>query len=157
MVWTNLGKQRLFEEFFEASSISNNFRLQLASDAVPSTDTGVWDAKVASTSEVTLVSAAVVGVSGLQVTRNSGLSVDFDVSGADALGQDAARAVLQTTGNAFQFNGPITNARYVLLTEEDPSFNANNAEIYAWWDIGSLTNITTGNTLTINNLTLQGN
>jgi len=164
-MWTNRGKEVMFEEFFEASSVSTDFRLQLASATVPTGQTE-WGANVSNTSQVVLVSAltpeesSIVNPSGLIVIRSTTSTSGFDVSSGVELGLSAARAVLVTTGDRYQFSGTITGARYVLLTESKTptgTFVANDAEIYAWWDIGVETNITEGNTLTITNLSLQAN
>lgn len=158
-MWTNLGKQRMFEEFFEASSIHTDFRLQLASATAPTYSDGTWNPNVSSTSQVGLVSSLEVVYSGLVVPRSTVTTSGFDVSSGLQLGASAARAVLVTAGDVYQYSGTITGARYVLLTESKAagSFVAAAAEIYAWWDIGNETNVTTGNTLTVTNLSLQGN
>ena len=104
--------------------------------------------------------AAVVNPSGLIVPRSTTSTSGFDVSSWLQItpAASAARAVLQTAGDVYQFSGAIVGARYVLLTESvSAGFNASDAEIYAWWDIGDETNITVGNTLTITNLSLQAN
>jgi len=162
-MWTNRGKQRMFEEFFEASSVATDFRLQLASATVPDGNSQ-WGANVSSTSQVVLVSALEVGTSGLLVPRETTSTSGFDVSSWLQItpAASAARAVLQTAGDVYQYSGTITGAKYVLLTEfaNTPAgtFDASGAEIYAWWDIGpEETNITEGNTLTITNLSLQAN
>lgn len=164
-MWTNRGKQRMFEEFFEASSVANDFRLQLASATVPTGGATVWGADVSNTSQVVLVSAltteaAVVNPSGLLVPRSTNSTSGFDVSSWLQItpAASAARAVLQTAGDVYQFSGAIVGARYVLLTESKAGFDAEDAEIYAWWEIGPAeTNISEGNTLTITNLSLQAN
>jgi len=160
-MWTNLGKQRMFEEFFEASSVNaTRFMLQLASALPVPTDQVGWDANLSSTAQVGLVSASSIGTSGLEVLRLGHAAAGFNVSSAHELGASAARAVLQTAGDVYKYNGPITGARYVLLTEGAESavtFDPTAAEVYAWWDIGQDTNIATGNTLTITDLSLQGN
>jgi hypothetical protein len=160
-MWTNRGKQRMFEEFFEASSVATDFRLQLASATVPEGNS-TWGSNVSSTSQVVLVSALEVGTSGLLVPRSTTTTSGFDVSSWIQISPaSAARAVLKTEGDVYQYSGTITGAKYVLLTEfaNTPAgtFDASGAEIYAWWDIGDETNITAGNTLTITNLSLQAN
>lgn len=162
MVWTNLGKQRMFEEFFETSAVGTAFNLQLATATLTE---GIWDSDVSSTNQVNLVAASSVN----SATDTSGLLVARDgdalmVSSNVDLGYtvSAARAVLYTAGDAMQFHGPITAASYVLLTSPGPLHLGDDEspvtnEIYAWWAIGSVTNISSGNTLTINTLTLQGN
>ena len=153
MVWTNLGKQRMFEEFFEGSSIGNTFCLQLASGTLL---TGAWDAALSSTTQVVPISGTNLDGSGLVVNRNG---VDLAVSSSVDLGlASAVRAVLQTANDAFQFSGPFEGAEYVLRSDDDNTNpEGTNKEIYASWSIGNVTNISDGNTLTINVLSLQGN
>ena len=151
-MWTNLGKQRLFEEFFEASSIGTEFHLQLAS-ATP----GSWGANMSSTADVGLVSS--VGQtdgSGLLVPRDGTSVSRFTVSTALELSLSASRAVLITANDAFQFSGAIASAKYVLLTNDGAV--PQDREIYAWWSIGeSPVTVDVGNTLTINSASLQAN
>ena len=168
MAWTNLGKQKMFEEFFCSGAVDATFRLCLVTSA------GTWDASTADTSAYTVVSSlpgtdgngdSIGGASGLVVLRDSvGDGANFDVSSADDLGGggSAVRAVLQTGGDAFQFSGAFNNeARYVILASagaqgSDFDFGNGSENIYAWWNIGSQTDITAGNTLTITSLSLQG-
>ena len=161
MVWTNLGKQRMFEEFFASGSVDATFRLCLASSV------GTWTADTSSTSDVSAVSSLPNaagdegGTSGLVVLRDAVADgANFDVSTASDLGLSAVRAVLQTGDNAFQYSGAFNGARYVLLAAagaEGSAFDfTTNNEIYAWWDIGSAQDISSGNTLTITSLSLQG-
>jgi hypothetical protein len=169
MVWTNLGKQRMFEEFFCSGSVDATFRLVLCS----ATNTeGSWSYDTSTTTQVSAVSSlpgtdaagdVIGGTSGLVVIRDAvGDQLNFDVSSADQLGGDgsAVRAVLQTGDNAFQYSGAFDGARYVVLVAagaEDSGFTFSDPnEIYAWWDIGQETNISDGNTLTITSLSLQG-
>jgi len=164
MVWTNLGKQRMFEEFFCSGAVDATFRVVLLDNTASS-----LTADTSSTGEASLSGAVVSslpsgnlgGTSGLVVLRDAvGDQANFDVSSASQLSASAARAVLQTANNAFQFSGAFSDARYVALVEAgavDSAFSYTaGKEIYAWWDIGTDTDIATGNTLTITNLSLQG-
>ena len=168
MVWTNLGKQRMFEEFFCSGAVDATFRVVLLDNTASS-----LTADTSSTGEASLSGAVVSslpgtgsasslgGTSGLVVLRDAaGDQANFDVSSASQLSASAARAVLQTANNAFQFSGAFSDARYVALVEAGAvgsafSYTAGK-EIYAWWDIGTDTDIAEGNTLTITNLSLQG-
>ena len=170
MVWTNLGKQRMFEEFFCSGAVDATFRVVL----LDNTATSALTADTSSTS-VAALSGTVVsslpgtggsfglgGTSGLTVVRDAVFDgSNFEVSSSSQLGASAARAVLATGDNAFQFSGAFSNARYVALVQGGASQTTNftfasNNEIYAWWDIGTDTDIASGNTLTITNLSLQG-
>ena len=159
MAWTNLGKQRMFEEFFCSGSVPSEFRLVLCSAV------GNWNADTSSTADVSAASSVVFGnqggTSGVRVLRDStGDQANFDVSSASQLSLSAVRAVLQTGNDDFQFSGLITGARYVVLAagpDSEGTFNFEGGhEIFAWWDIGTNTNIAAGNTLTITSLSLQG-
>jgi len=166
MVWTNLGKQKMFEEFFASGAIGSSFRMCLATSA------GDWNVSTTSTSALSVVSSLpgtnaagndIGGFSGVVITRDDAADqANFDVSSAQQLGlASAVRAVLQTAGDSFQFSGAFDDARYVVLVDAgtaeqafDYTTAANN--VYAWWDIGSEQNVSQGNTLTITNLSLQG-
>ena len=157
MAWTNLGKQRMFEEFFASGAVDSEFRLVLCSSV------GDWSADTSSTADVSVASSLVDGnqggTSGIRVIRDgTGDQANFDVSSAEQLSLSAVRAVLQTGSDNFQFSGPITGARYVVMAAGgDGTFDFESGqEIYAWWDIGTDTNIGQGNTLTITSLSLQG-
>ena len=165
MVWTNLGKQKMFEEFFCSGAVDAQFRLVLCS----ATNTeGSWSYDTSTTTQVSAVSSLPTGdgtqggTSGLIVIRdetNDGQY--FDVSSHTDLGlASAVRAVLQTGNNAYQFSGAFEGARYVVLAAagaEGSAFDFTaGKDIYAWWDIGSAQDITVGNTLTITSLSLQG-
>ena len=171
MVWTNLGKQRMFEEFFCSGAVDATFRVVLL-DNTASSLTADTSSTGQSDLSGTVVSSLPTGVpgdpeplvggtSGLLVLRDgTGDQANFDVSSASQLSASAARAVLQTANNAFQFSGAFNNARYVALVQAG-AVNSHfvytaGKEIYAWWDIGTDTDIAAGNTLTITNLSLQG-
>ena len=163
MAWTNTGKQRMFEEFFEASSVSTDFRLLLASSLTATGGPVPWNSNLSSTSQVGLVSSLLVGSSGLVIPRSTVTTSGFDVSSGLQLGglnASAARAVLQTAGDAYQYSGALAGAEYVLLVDgktPPAAFVPANAEVYAWWSIGSTVSLDPGNTLTITGLSLQGN
>ena len=165
MVWTNLGKQKMFEEFFCSGAVDAQFRLVLCS----ATNTeGSWSYDTSTTTQVSAVSSLPTddntqgGTSGLIVLRDAtGDGLNFDVSSHINLGlASAVRAVLQTDNNAYQFSGAFEGARYVVLAAagaENSAFDFTaGKDIYAWWDIGSAQDITAGNTLTITSLSLQG-
>jgi len=165
MVWTNLGKQKMFEEFFCSGAVDAQFRLVLCS----ATNTeGSWSYDTSTTTQVSAVSSLPTddntqgGTSGLIVLRDgTGDAANFDVSShTDLELASAVRAVLQTGDNAYQFSGAFEGARYVVLAAagaEGSAFDFTaGKDIYAWWDIGSAQDITAGNTLTITSLSLQG-
>lgn len=168
MVWTNLGKEKMFEEFFCSGAIDATFRLCLAGSAGGES---VWNVSATDSSSMSVVSslpgtgadAGKGGASGIVVVRDAeGDGLNFDVSSAENLGlSGSCRAVLQTGANEFQYSGAFDGARYVVLCaagaeESDFVFSSAGNNVYAWWDIGSQTNISEGNTLTITSLSLQG-
>ena len=165
MVWTNLGKEKMFEEFFCSGAIDDTFRLVLCTSA------GSWNASTSHTSSLSAVSSlpdtgdvnGKGGTSGIIVLRDAaGDGLNFDVSGPQDLGTaSSVRAVLQTAGDTFQFSGGFSGARYVVLAAAGSlgsafTFSDAGNNVYAWWDINSQTNISAGNTLTITSLSLQG-
>jgi len=168
MVWTNIGKQKMFEEFFASGAIGDTFRMCLATSAAD----GGWNVSTVDSSAISVVSSldgtdaagnTIGGLSGLVVVRDAaGDQANFDVSSAEDLElASAVRAVLQTQGDTFQFSGAFDDARYVVLIDAgalgdafDHTTGVNN--LYAWWDIGTEQNVSQGNTLTITNLSLQG-
>lgn len=153
----------MFEEFFEASSVNTDFRLLLASSTSPIAGAVSWNSDLSSTSQIGLVSSLLVGSSGLVIPRSTVTTSGFDVSSGLQLGglnASAARAVLQTAGDAYQYSGALAGAEYVLLVEGEmaaAAFVPGNAEVYAWWSIGNKITLTPGNTITITGLSLQGN
>jgi hypothetical protein len=161
MVWTNLGKQRMFEEFFCSGTVDDTFRLVLCASA------GDWNADTSSTRDLTVVSSLANnlgtegGSSGIVVVRDATADgFNFDVSSSEQLSLSAARAVLQTGEGLFQFSGPISSAKYIAMAAAgtlNSAFDfASGHEVYAWWDIGVETNISAGNKLAITDLSLQG-
>lgn len=162
MAWTNLGKEEMFKEFFTSGTLENNFRLVLC------TSDGQFDASTASTSNLTAVSSlpnsegTEGGTSGIVVNRDgSSDGLNFDVSTASQIGADAARAVLQTGIESYQFSGAFYDARYLILVKgvvEGSAFNftSGSNNVFAWWDIGVNTTIPEGSILSLGNVSLQG-
>ena len=56
MVWTNLGKEKMFEEFFCSGAIDDTFRLVLCTSA------GSWNASTSHTSSLSAVSSLLPSV-----------------------------------------------------------------------------------------------
>ncbi len=144
MVWTNIGKQKMFATSFAGSASPSAFALQLATSAVSaSPDTS-------STSELTLVTALYgYAASGLRVNRDG---VDLVVS-ANTDG-DFAQAAFRSGYEWSATGGTIADVYYVLLTEAtaDPA----NRIIWAYWQLSQEYDIPNGSRLVINSGSLRG-
>ena len=144
MAWTDLGKQRMFETWFEGSSAPTKFWLMAAAS-----DTGTWDATLTNTSAVTLLSGTGYPASGYAVERDG---VDFTVSAGS--GNNWAQASLRSGYQLSASTGGLSNIHYFLLTDNNPDENAR--EIFAFWSTGSDVDIGEGNTLSITAAALRG-
>lgn len=146
MVWTNIGKQKMFEATFEGSALPSYFTFMLATSA-----TGTFDADLSSTSQITLVSSGTgYASSGLRVNRDG---VDLSVSAN--LTSDYARATVRA--NYFEWTaagGPINDVAYVLLA--DDGANPLDRTIWAFWALSSELDIPDTAKLRITTGALQG-
>ena len=164
MVWTNLGKEKMFEEFFCTGSVDDTFRIVLCDG-----NYGTWNVSTINTADVSAATSlddrltGQGGSSGLVIVRDAVKNgLNFDVSSASSTDGSAVQAVLQISDNSdYRFSGAITNARYVVLVgagAEGSDFDFSSGKnIYAWWDLGSDTTLPLGSTLSIIGLALQAN
>lgn len=150
MVWTNTGKQEMFETWFEGSSAPASFYLQLtASDAGTS---ALFNADLSSTQQI---SAVLVGTgtgydsSGKLVNRDG---VDLSVS--VSVSSDYAQANLRTGYSWSATGGSISNISFVLLTGPG---TYNQRKIYNYWTVaGGPITVAEGNTFSITAAGLRG-
>lgn len=140
---TNRGKFNSLAIQYRGATPPTQYNLMLATNAVaPTADTNTM-------SELTEVTAGTGYTSGGQtVNRNS---TDFDtLTETDA--SDLAEVQLKDyTWTAS--GGSISNIRYVVLGDNNGTVGSR--EIDTFWDIGSTTTITTGNSLTFRDLTIR--
>ena len=146
MVWTNIGKEKMFEIAFEGSSAPSYFALQLATSA------GSWSADLSSTSQITLVTPGNgYTASGLKVNRDG---VDLVVSANYTF--DYARATLKSGYEWSATGGTIADVSYVLLTAASDGDDPDARTIWAYWNLGTEYDIPSGSRLVINSGSLQG-
>jgi len=145
MVWTNLGKQRMFESWFSASAGPAIFTMVASTSS-----TGTFNADLSSTSQVTLVTSGNgYEPSGFTIKR---LGVDFVVSRDDT--SDYANAALRTGYQLSANGGIISNVHYFLLANDNA--DETNREVYAFWSTGSDLDIGDGNAVNITQANLRG-
>lgn len=152
MVWTNIGKQKMFEAWFEASTAPSYFTLML------STSSASFTADLSSTGQISsvLVSSGTGGgngyaPSGLRVNRNG---VDLSVS--TNLASDYVDATL---GAGFLWSATggqsISGIDFVILATDEADIYTRSVLGY-WLVGGNPLTITDGNTLTITRAVLRG-
>lgn len=147
MVWTNIGKEKMFEITFESASAPSYFTLQLATSA------GTWSSDLSSTSQITPVTPGNgYTASGLKVNRDG---VDLAVS-ADYGDGNFARANLRSGYEWSATGGTIADVSYVLLTQASDGDDPNARIIWAYWNLGTEYDIPNGSRLVINSGSLQG-
>ena len=150
MAWTNIGKQRMFEQFFEASSAPTDFYLAASPSSAEFNASTVY---VSSVGEVTASGGYVSG--GLEVLRGGGVSGFLTSSGVDF-----AIAELSPTGSyvlSANEGQSINDVRVFMLTNDRAhGEGAGGREIYAYWSTGSDVDIGGESTLTITSASLQG-
>ena len=144
MAWTNIGKQRMFEQFFEASSAPSDFYLAASPSSAEFNASTVY---VSSVGEVTASGGYVAG--GLLVERGGGVSGFLTTTGVDfAIAELSGSYVLSGSG------GTINDVKVFMLTDDNATVGGR--EIYAYWSTGSDVDIGGDSTLTITSASLQG-
>lgn len=145
--WTNKGKVRVMNGFFRATNIPTNLYVALVTSATaPTADTNTF-------SDLTEIAAGNgYTAGGFQLNRNA---TDFDTLSEDDTND---RGDLQIKDVAWTASGgPIPSsgdgARYAILTDDDAT--QANREIIAFWDLSSDRTVSSGQTLTLQNLELR--
>jgi len=133
---TNKGKAKILRAFFQSESKPTYVYIYLVTAA------DVPDAETNSFSELTEITETGKEV---QLEFNT---TDFDTSTSGSEDDTGDRGVMQIRD--IEFAGAITAASYVVLTDN----NAVEAdrEVWAYWSLGSVRSIDSGETLKISNL-----
>ena len=148
MAWTNIGKQRMFEQFFEASSAPSDFYLAASPSSAEFNASTVY---VSSVGEVTASGGYVSG--GLLVERGGGVSGFLTTTGVDfAIAELSPSGSYVLSANTGQ---SINDVKVFMLTN-DTNNGPGGREIYAYWSTGSDVDIGGDSTLTITSASLQG-
>ena len=148
--FTNKGKWRMAEAVFQGASLPTNFYVALVTSAVaPSADLNTL-------SELTEIAAGNGYTSGgYQLTPGA---TDFDT--ADGEDDSNDRGYIQIKDIQWTASGgPIpasgNGARYAVLTDDNGTVASR--EVYAYWDLSSDRSVSSGQTLTLQDLELRLN
>ena len=134
--FTNKGKAKILRAFFQSESTPTYVYIYLV------TATDVPDADTNTLSDLTEISET---GKEKQLQLNT---TDFDTSVANS--EDDLNDLGRMRIKDLIFDGAITAASYVVLTDD----NATEADrvVYAYWSLGSIRTIDSGDTLTIADL-----
>jgi hypothetical protein len=147
--WTNKGKFRVLGYALRGVTIPTNFYVALfTSAAAPGPDTNTK-------SELTeIANGNGYTTGGIQLTKNS---TDFDVLTEDDTND---RGLIQikdlvwtASGGALPASG--SGARYAALTDDNAT--QGSREVFFYWDLGADYSVSSGQTLTLQNLEIRIN
>lgn len=146
--WTNRGARRALAILFQGEAAPADFYVALVkASPAPTADT----VTMASLSEITAGNGYTAG--GIQLNRDS---VDFDTlneNTTDDLAEALIRDLVWTaSGGAIPSSGD--GARYAVLTDDDGTLSAR--EVWIVFDLTSARTVSTGQALTLRDLTIQG-
>jgi len=131
--FTNKGKAKLLRAFFQSETPPTNVYAYLVTNAVaPTADTN------------TLSDLTEITETGKEI------SLDLDTTDFNNAVEDDTNDIASIQIKDLIFDGEITGASYVVLTDDD----ATEADrvVYAYWALGSVRNTDSGDTLIIADL-----
>jgi hypothetical protein len=144
---TNKGKYRILDMAFRNGTEPTSFYVALVtSAAAPTADTNTLG-------DLTQIAAGNGYTSGgLAVARNA---TDFDTLTEDDTNDrgDLQIKDLTWTASGGSIPGSGNGARYAVLTDDNGTVNSR--EVYAYWDLTSDRSVSTGQTLTLQNLEIR--
>lgn len=147
--WTNKGKFRVLSYALRGATIPTNYYVALfTSAAAPGPDTNTK-------SELTeIANGNGYTTGGIQLTKNS---TDFDVLTEDDAND---RGLIQikdlvwtASGGALPLSG--SGARYAAMTDDNAT--QGSREVLFYWDLGADYSVSSGQTLTLQNLEIRIN
>ena len=147
--WTNKGKMRVLEWALRGATIPTNFYVALFTSAVaPTADTNTKS----QLTEIANGNGYTTG--GISLTKNS---TDFDVlteNDTDDRGLIQIKDLVWTaSGGALPISG--SGARYAALTDDNAT--QGSREVLFYWDLGADYSVSSGQTLTLQNLEIRIN
>ena len=147
-MFTNRGAKMLLDLLTRGTSPGTVFYVALCTDATtPTVD-------INTLGELTQIATG-NGYSsgGISVARNS---TDFDVLTEDDAADKAYAQIkdLVWTASGGTLPGSGSGARYAVLTDDNGTVGSR--QVIAWWDLGSNVIVSSGQTLTLQNLQLDG-
>lgn len=145
--WTNKGKYRMLQGWFRNGSVPTNFYVALVTSAVaPGADTNT----LGGLTEVAAGNGYTAG--GVLLSRNS---TDFDTLTEDDtsdLGLVQVRDVVWTASGG-NLPGSGGGARWAVLTDDNGTVGSR--EVLHYWDLVSDRVVSSGQTLTLQNLEIR--
>jgi len=145
--WTNKGKAHVLGITFRNATEKTNYYIALVtSAAAPTADTNT----LSQLTEIAAGNGYTTG--GYQLTPNT---TDFDTLTEDDSGDKGAVLIKDVvwTASGGSIPGSGSGARYACLTDDNGTVGSR--EVYAWWDLTSDRTVSTGQTLTLQDLELD--
>lgn len=137
--FTNKGKAKLLRNFFHSETPPTNLYVYLVTSATAPT------ADLNTLSQLTEIS---------ETGKEFSLSLnttDFDTSVSDSEDDTNDKGVMKIKDCTFA--GPVTNARYAVLVDDNGT--EGSREVYCYWDLGSNRSVSSGQTLTLQDLEMN--
>lgn len=144
--WTNKGARHVLGIVFRSETAPTNYYVALCTSAnTPDADTNTM-------SDLTQVSTGNGYTDGgYQLTANS---TDFDTITEDDTANEGLVQIKDLVWTASGGTLPASNsARWAVLTDDDGT--VANREVYAYWDLSSDRQVSSGQTLTLEDLELS--
>lgn len=137
--FTNKGKAKILRNFFHSETPPTNLYVYLVTSAT---------APVADTNTLSQLTEITETGKEFQLSLNT---TDFDTSVPDSEDDTNDKGVMKIKDCTFA--GPVTNARYAVLTDDNGT--EGSREIYCYWDLGSDRSVSSGQTLTLQDLEMN--
>lgn len=137
--FTNKGKAKLLRNFFQSETPPTNLYVYLVTSATAPT------ADINTLGQLTEIS---------ETGKEFSLSLnttDFDTSVSDSEDDTNDKGVMKIKDCTFA--GPVTNARYAILVDDNGT--EGSREVYCYWDLGSNRSVSSGQTLTLQDLEMN--
>lgn len=145
--WTNKGKAHVLGIVFRNVAEKTNYYIALVTSAsAPTADTNT----LSQLTEITAGNGYTTG--GYQLTAGS---TDFDTLTEDDSGDKGAVLIkdIVWTASGGSIPGSGSGARYAVLVDNNATVGSR--EVYAWFDLTSDRTVSTGQTLTLQDLELD--
>tara|TARA_Y100000361_G_C11146262_1_gene338208 strand:+ start:609 stop:1043 length:435 start_codon:yes stop_codon:yes gene_type:complete len=137
--FTNKGKAKLLRNFFQSETPPTNLYVYLVTSATaPTADTN------------TLGQLTEISETGKEFSLSLN-TTDFDTSVSDSEDDTNDKGVMKIKDCTFA--GPVTNARYAILVDDNGT--EGSREVYCYWDLGSNRSVSSGQTLTLQDLEMN--
>lgn len=150
--FTNRGKYLILDGFFRGATLPTNFYVALClASTAPTADTNT----LGDLDQIAVGNGYTDG--GYQLDPNG---TDFDsLTEDDATNDNAVLQILDVAWTASAGSIPSSGlgARYAVLTDDAGGATMANNQVIAYWDLTSERSVSSGQTLTLQNLQLEAN